>query len=226
LKQSLSKQLETSTEQVRQETKELWDRTTQKREEQMQTKVEAETPTQLEKVQEATKLRLEEATIELWKATTDDDPQGAEFAVRKGANVNGTDSDEMTPLHHWAERPGHLKLLTALLNSNANVDQQDNLGRTALHLADREGYETGVKELLKRYKHSEMELGRKPVRRKAQGDFQEVLLPLQICATVDERTVFGRTPLHLAAREGRDGVMKLLIQHGADVDAKDTDGWT
>jgi len=40
---------------------------------------------------------------------------------------------------------------------------------------------------------------------------------------LDER---GRTPLHLAAENGADGAVQLLIEHGADVNAMDTAGST
>jgi ankyrin repeat protein len=36
----------------------------------------------------------------------------------------------------------------------------------------------------------------------------------------------GETPLHVAAEHGHKGVAELLLANGADVNAKDNDGWT
>lgn len=37
----------------------------------------------------------------------------------------------------------------------------------------------------------------------------------------DARTKVDRTPLHVAAQEGHSDIVELLIQHAADIDAKD-----
>jgi Ankyrin repeats (many copies) len=40
------------------------------------------------------------------------------------------------------------------------------------------------------------------------------------------RTLFGRTALHWAAQEGHRAVVELLLEKGADVEARDNDGRT
>jgi ankyrin repeat protein len=55
----------------------------------------------------------------------------------------------------------------------------------------------------------------------------EFHLNLQNGAQVGRRTRAGQaTSLHQAAYAGHTDVVKVLLQHGADVQAKDTDGQT
>ncbi|BAF12592.2 Os03g0621400, partial [Oryza sativa Japonica Group] len=48
------------------------------------------------------------------------------------------------------------------------------------------------------------------------GDCESVKLLLAKGAYVDPMSTFG-TPLHLAAKEGQDGTMKILLDNNADV---------
>ena len=43
---------------------------------------------------------------------------------------------------------------------------------------------------------------------------------------VNERGFEGWTPLHVAARAGRDEVVALLLAHGANVNGRGRDNWT
>lgn len=38
--------------------------------------------------------------------------------------------------------------------------------------------------------------------------------------------VLGLSPLHMAVLEGNLNAVKLLVEHGADVNRRDTDTWT
>ena len=59
------------------------------------------------------------------------------------------------------------------------------------------------------------------------GDIEEVKQHLAAGTDVNEKAdKIGLTPLHFASGEGHMEVVKLLIAKGADVDAKDNDGWT
>ncbi|KAI8514584.1 Unconventional myosin-XVI [Branchiostoma belcheri] len=60
------------------------------------------------------------------------------------------------------------------------------------------------------------------------GDVQTMRRELQAGRDVNQRFpwLYGETALHWASRYGQTGVVKLLIQHGADVGARDIDGGT
>lgn len=58
------------------------------------------------------------------------------------------------------------------------------------------------------------------------GEEASVLLHLRRHAPVNGRDVNGRTPLMIAATNGRPGICELLVMEGADVTLRDPDGWT
>jgi hypothetical protein len=62
----------------------------------------------------------------------------AEDLLQKGANVNSMHGFSKLPLLHIALLRADLKMLSLLIKFNANVDQQDNFGNTALHLVAKE----------------------------------------------------------------------------------------
>ena len=57
-------------------------------------------------------------------------------------------------------------------------------------------------------------------------DMVEVRRLLTIGVNVDERYENRDTALHCASAKGRVEVIKLLVEHGADKEAKDADGAT
>lgn len=60
-----------------------------------------------------------------------------------------------------------------------------------------------------------------------EGDGNTVLNQLQLPgAEVNQKDSQGCTALHWAADKGHLDIIKALIQHGADIQAKDTDGMT
>jgi len=52
------------------------------------------------------------------------------------------------------------------------------------------------------------------------GNMNIVLNLLNNGAAVDQRTMRGETPLHLAARANQTDVMRILLRNKAEVDAK------
>ncbi|KAI8498597.1 Unconventional myosin-XVI [Branchiostoma belcheri] len=62
------------------------------------------------------------------------------------------------------------------------------------------------------------------------GDVQTVRRGLQAGRDVNQSfpgsSWYGRTALHLASWNGQTGVVELLIQHGANLEARDKNGWT
>ena len=118
-----------------------------------------------------------------------------EFLLQRGADPSPpAGTVRMTALHS-AARLGLVKR-TALLCSASPVDAIDQRGRTALHLAVREGHAATVEVLL--------QAGANP-------------------SVADERQ---KTPLHEAVATSSTDIVKQLLRHGACVRAADVHGHT
>uniref|UniRef100_A0A0G4IE27 Uncharacterized protein n=1 Tax=Chromera velia CCMP2878 TaxID=1169474 RepID=A0A0G4IE27_9ALVE len=125
----------------------------------------------------------------------------AQFLVSRGANVNAESLGKRRPLH-VAARTSTPKLLEILLSSGAEVDAKATGGSTALHKAADAGRRENVQTLLDRG------------------------------AKVNERGLAQRTPLLWSVNfawntaKSAQEVAELLLSHGADVTASDSDGQT
>lgn len=125
----------------------------------------------------------------------------AELLLECGAEVDGVDDQKKTPLHIAVlfDKPEMAKLL---LENGATVDRKSEDGRTPLHCAA------------------------------SGGEIKSVELLLAYGATVDARDADGRTPLQNAFCGGESkasieswlSVAQLLINKGADVEAKTKEG--
>ena len=83
-----------------------------------------------------------------------------------------------------------------MIEKGANVNAEDNYGKTPLLWASRNGHK-GIVELL-----------------------------IDNGANIEARNEYGYTPLLLASYRGHIKIVKLLIDNGADLNAKDNYGWT
>ena len=143
--------------------------------------------------------------------------------LEAGANVDHQDKYRYTALI-WASYKGHIEIVRALLAAGANVDDisliravkydkfrtlarllieyganvnlEDNIGRTALIWASGE------------------------------GDIEIVRLLIEYGATVNHQSKRGRTALVLASLNGHIEVVRALLEAGANVDLEDNVGWS
>ena len=161
-------------------------------------------------------------------------PDIARLLLGHNAKVHVHDKKDYTPLH-FAAINGLLEVAQILLERNADVNSQNNHGSTPLLLASEYGY-PDVVQLLQDYK-ADLYLrdsdGDTPLHCAAIGGQLEVSrLLLKLNVEVNSRNVNGSTPLHLASMgsrltlKGSVVVVRLLLDHGADVQARDLSGKT
>jgi uncharacterized protein len=152
--------------------------------------------------------------------------------LSRGLDVAATDADGATPLHALAERPTispeePAAILDALLAHGAVLDAPDAKGATALHLATQRDT-TIVAGLL-------LDRGADLAARTSDGTTpllaaveHEEMLALLLARGADRTAARsdGRTALHQAAATGRPETLRLLLDAGLAVDARDAAGDT
>ena len=140
-----------------------------------------------------------------------------------GLSLNSTDQNKRTVLH-YAARFGHLELVKELLSqTGVEVDAKDEIGRTALSYAVEQGNKEIVELLIKKGANV--------------NAVSDNFTPPSFSSKVDQKeddTVprhdksyyWSMTPLHYAVMQGHEEIAKLLIHHGATIDARNSDGDT
>ncbi|CAH1165751.1 unnamed protein product [Phyllotreta striolata] len=134
--------------------------------------------------------------------------------LEAGANPNTRDNWNYTPLHEAAIK-GKIDVCLALLQHGADVGIRNAEGKTPLEVAD-----AACRPVLTGEHRKDEVL--EAARAGAEASLLALLNPLNVnCHAGDGRR---STPLHLAAGYNRNGVVQLLLRHGADVHAKDKGG--
>ncbi|XP_048712418.1 poly [ADP-ribose] polymerase tankyrase-2 isoform X2 [Caretta caretta] len=179
--------------------------------------------------------------------------QVCELLLRKGANINEKTKDFLTPLHVASEK-AHNDVVEIVVKHEAKVNALDNLGQTSLHRAAHCGHLQTCRLLLSSgcdpsivslQGFTALQMGNENVQQLLQegiplsnSDADRQLLEAAKAGDVDTvkklctiqsvncRDIEGRqsTPLHFAAGYNRVSVVEYLLQHGADVHAKDKGG--
>ena len=160
--------------------------------------------------------------------------QGAAPAVlqsilQAGANVNAAEADGATALA-WASQHDSLASAAILIRAGANVNAANDYGVTPLSLACLNRSDAMVEALLTAgaNPNAAQWTGERPLMVCARtGAARAVTLLLAKGAEVDAReTQQGHTPLMRAAAGKHSDVVKVLIDHRADVHAKSKGGFT
>jgi ankyrin repeat protein len=140
-----------------------------------------------------------------------------------------------TPLSYAAEN-GHESVVKLLLDSGkANANMEDDDERTPLSYAAENDYQAVIKLLFAamRVRSSSYDPsdGKLLLRAAERGD--EAVVRLLLCiGTVDINSrdtgfwTAGRTPLYLACASGHEGVVRLLLENGAELESRDISGQT
>ncbi|KAL3319329.1 hypothetical protein Ciccas_002011 [Cichlidogyrus casuarinus] len=170
-----------------------------------------------------------------------------EYLVNKGADIDAKDDGGLIPLHNACSF-GHFSVVQSLIAAGSNPNAPDSWNFTPLHEAVLKDEPSVCLLLLQAKanpsflngdKKSPLDLAQGACRDVILGEFKKDEL-LDACRTGDKEVVLslmtpqnvnchasdGRksTPLHLAAGYNRIKIVKMLINSGADVLAKDKGG--
>ncbi len=155
----------------------------------------------------------------------------ARALIKAGADVNLTDPERVTPLL-LATLNLSFDTAAVLLDHGADVNKWDTWGRSALYVAvDMNSLPTGGRaDRPSPDKTSALEIIERLLKAGANPNLQLKLYPpyrsLRDDRGADNMLTVGTTPLLRASKAGDLTVMKLLIDHGANVDLPNVTGIT
>ena len=157
-----------------------------------------------------------------------------DLLLKNGADINlkhkgGRSLLSCAVSEDWVSGQDIQRLVNTLISKGANVDAQDDTGRTALFWAVDKGKQDSVIQLINagaavdNGDHNETT----PLSWAARKNNTSVISTLLSAhAKLDLRDKHGRTPLSWAAGSGQESVVKQLIKAGAEIDAADNFGTT
>lgn len=144
--------------------------------------------------------------------------------LKKNVPANITDYDGRTPFH-LAAAEGHIQILKVLSKQKGvDINHEDKFGSTPLQDAIRNRQHHVVMWLRKKGAKVNDNLSTRLLcEAAADGEVSQVLALLTSGVSPNSADYDGRTPLHIAVCAGNIEVVKLLLEHNADIKA--TDRW-
>lgn len=168
-------------------------------------------------------------TTPLCKAADNEAAKNVEALLKAGADPKAVCGFGRTALHEAAEE-GDGPIVQMLLRAGAAVEARDQYSQTPLYFAAKADKPDALKALLAAGADPDAKLkhGQTILHEATEWDRPENarILVVEGGATVDAKDSEGRTPLHLAAAYGRVKMVPLLLDLGADPNAKNRRGQT
>lgn len=149
--------------------------------------------------------------------------------IEKGAEINTTNPNLLTPLHLACEKENNTAVINLLLKHNADLEARSSQGGTPLHSACEYGNIKNIDYLLKRgaNRHATTNIKMTPLHIACQnGHLDAVNLLLTSNAHINSANHQKMTPLHIAAIRGHVDIIKCLLEAGANVTTESIHGIT
>jgi ankyrin repeat protein len=164
---------------------------------------------------------------EFAKAVKFDDASEVKSLLKKGVNPNIVDTNG-SPMLVLAIREKSTKVIDVLLgDKDIDVDLSDKNGETPLMMASIEGNLPLVKTLVMGYKAQLDHIGWTPLHYAcAKGQLEVALVLVANGAIVDSMSLGNTTPLMMAVQSGNEQLVKLLLDKGADLQLRNSQGLT
>ncbi|KAG1661213.1 Transient receptor potential cation channel subfamily A member 1 [Nymphon striatum] len=158
----------------------------------------------------------------------DDNEKDSCLPVVLGAKLEAKDRDGYTPLL-WATCNGHPEVVSTLINQGADVTATDKCEKTAIFISAEENRYKVLEELMKNevarsFVDYSDKYDNSPLHAAAGLGYVNIVKENKLI--VGDEDEDSNTALHLAALKGHFRVIKLLLNHGADIEALNCELWT
>jgi ankyrin repeat protein len=172
--------------------------------------------------------KVDANVTEILRAAGNGDLAKTRLLVNQNPNLVFSKNSEGFTALHYAASYGYIEIADLLLAKNADVDAKTGKGETPLHYAASYGHKDIVELLLSNGVNVDVRdgIGRTPLYDAAASSRIEEVRILLAEADVNMGTLRGYTALSGAASHGREDIVQLLIDKGANVNAADLDGGT
>lgn len=182
-----------------------------------------------EELQELMEQRKQSALFDLLNAASDGEVESVRALLQgEGENaialeVDESDYDMRTALHVSASE-GQVSVVETLIAARANVNAKDRWGGTPLADAVRQGAERVAQLLIKaggKLDMDEAKISGELCWYAQAGKKEAIGHLIQAGSSVNASDYDKRTCLHVAAAEGNEAIVKLLVMNGAKLNVKD-----
>ena len=155
-------------------------------------------------------------------AAGEGDPDIVQLLLGHGADVNATDKNHVSPLHMAAAGEGDPDIVQLLLGHGADVNATDKNHVSPLHMAAASPYANAIVQLLLGHGADANTLDKNHespllvALAEKNPNCTRMLLPLTSEAVINAHDGKGKTPLSIAASQGNNKTVILLLNAGAD----------